>query len=136
MMFRLRSAAPILVGLICLIVLSMRLSGAHAHWDLGAAQETVAHEHSHHVHGHHHDAHDESAHADGQVDIEIDGLNGQADRLGKFSPLSVGLLLAIGLFLIAARRTVPRPPDRPDPRPLARSHWRPQLRGPPALSIA
>lgn len=138
MLARLRSVAPLFVVLLGLIVLSVRLSGAHAHWDLGAGQETVAHEHGHYAHGHHHDAHDESsshAHADGQVDIEIDSLTGKADRLAKFSPLWVGLLFAIGLFLIAVRRTVPRPPDRPDPRPLTRSHWRPQLRGPPALSI-
>lgn len=139
MLVRLRSVAPIFVVLLGLIVLSVRLSGAHAHWDLGAGQEMLTHEHGHHEHGHHHDAHEEAAlhaHAEGQVDIEIDGLTGQSDRLGKFSPLLLGLVLALSLFLIASRRTVPRPPDRSDPCPLHRSHWRPQLRGPPALSIA
>lgn len=139
MLARLRTVAPILVVLLGLIVLSVRLSGAHAHWDLGAGQETVTHEHGHHAHGHHHDAHEQGefhAHAEGQVDIEIDSLTGQADRLGKFSPLLVALLLALSLFLIASRRTVPRPPDRSDPHLIHRSHWRPQLRGPPALSIA
>lgn len=139
MLARMRTVAPILVVLLGLIVLSVRLSGAHAHWDLGAGQETVTHEHGHHAHEHHHDAHGETglhAHAEGQVDIEVDGLTGSADRLGKFSPLVVALLLALSLFLIDSRRTVPRPPDRSDPHLIHRSHWRPQLRGPPAPSIA
>lgn len=140
MLARLRTVAPILVVLLGLIVLSVRLSGAHAHWDLGAGQETVTHEHGHHAHGHHHDAHEQGefhSHAEGQVDIELDSLTGQSDRLAKVSPLLlVGLLFAVGLFVAASRRSVPRPPDRSDPRPLSRSHWRPQLRGPPAFSIA
>lgn len=139
MLVRLRAVAPVLVVLLALIVLTVRLSGVHAHRDLGAAQNPVAHEHAHHQHGHHHDSHVEGglhAHAEGQVDIELDGLNNQADRLGKCSPLLVGLLLAVSLLLVANRRIVPRPPGPPAQGPPTRSHWRPLLRGPPVVSIA
>lgn len=140
MLSRLRTAAPIIAVLLSLALIGVRLSGVHAHRTLDAAQHMQVHEQGHHAHGHHHDAHhvhgSYGGHAEGQVDVEFDTLNGQADRLAKFSPLWVALLFAVGLFLIAGSRSVPRPPDRSDPRPLSHGFWRPPLRGPPVLSIA
>lgn len=139
MLIRLRAAAPILVVLLGLIVLSVRLSGAHAHRDLEPTQSGDGAQMGQHVHGHYHDAHetvDTHAHAEGELDIKLDGPMGQADRLSKVSSLLLCMLFAVGLFVALSHRSVPRPPDRSDLRPLSRSFWRPQLRGPPSPSIA
>jgi hypothetical protein len=57
MLARLRSNAPLLATVLCLVFLAMRLGGVHAHRDADATP--LLHEYAHHLHGDHHGDHDE-----------------------------------------------------------------------------
>lgn len=138
MLQALRSAAPALVAALCLIVLTVRISGVHAHRDLAGAPQSIAHEHGHHSHGHHHGDSDHDVfvdHADGEVDVKVDALTG-LKLPGKTGAVLAAVLFVAALCFVQAPVLIPRPPDRTRLRSLLTFHWRPPLRGPPQISIA
>lgn len=138
MVLPLRSVAQHVVALLVVAMVSVGLTGAHLHWAHGSPESGTDHRHQPHRHTHHHGAQiagGHHVHEEGQVDLKVDTLTGQADRSGKFSPMGVALLLSLALPLVVGRRAVPRLPDRPALMPYARRYWRPQLRGPPVISI-
>ncbi|MGH8516788.1 MAG: hypothetical protein ACREUE_04950 [Panacagrimonas sp.] len=137
MFARLRAAAPTITAVLCFIVLAVRISGVHAHRDLGIGPESAIHERGHHEHAHHHDDHlaVADAHGDGEVDVEVDAATGGTDLLNKLGVALVAVLMILGPSLLLHRGAVPRPRDRGGPTRRSRIHWRPPLRGPPALSI-
>lgn len=150
MLDRLRIRAPYLTLLLCLIVLAVRLSGAHAHRHIPTGGDEFAHHdahagHTHHSghHAEHHDGHEdhhapdhESASASEHVDVTTVSVVNSLGRLIQLDAGAVALLLLVVAFALLARRPqLPTPTHRPPDRPLQRTHLRPLLRGPPRISV-
>lgn len=136
----LRIAAPLIVTIVCLAVLTVRITGMHAHRDAAVPSQEPSHAHTDHHFGHrhyhHHDDGSAHAHDDGQVDVEVDALTGGLKAAGKAS-LWLAALFVLWRFTVSShRRAVPRPPDRAGLAFRAGVRWRPPLRGPPGISIA
>jgi hypothetical protein len=147
---RLRACAPVIAVLLCFVVLTLRISGVHAHRHMDAHAAPALHDH-HHDHDHGVDAHSHhvSAFIDLQhespgepstsvvdhVDVSVDGSLTTLDRLIKLDLPVVALLFAFWLLLLLVPNQVQAPPHRPRASPEPRSHLRPLLRGPPPVSV-
>ncbi len=153
MLNRLRQIAPAAAFLVCLSLLAMWMTGAHAHRHVGGSSHShglplmddapSAHDHSHtasasasHAEAEHLAAHPPSLiHDDGHENVDLQGL------LPPSSPQLSDLLLVLSsvyAFLSLARaqpRLIPRIADPPLIHRM-RWSWRPPLRGPPSFSAA
>lgn len=139
MLQALRSLAPALVAFLCLIVLTVRISGVHAHRDAGPADGALAHEHGNALvlHDHHGESSDDrSGHVHGHVDVASDSLTAPAKSSAKLSGMLVAILFAATCLPSLASQGLPRARERPSHGLSPGFHWRPPLRGPPSLSIA
>lgn len=145
MLDRLRTRAPYLALLLCLIVLAVRLSGAHAHRHVPTGGDEFAHHDAHAGHTHHaehpdgHDDHHasdhESASSSEHVDVTTVSVVNSLGRLIQLDSGAVALLMVVAFALVAQRPQLPTPSYRPPDRPLQRTHLRPLLRGPPRISV-
>lgn len=146
MLDRLRTCVPVFTLLLCLVMLTMRVSGVHAHRHVPAPPDAALHDHDHghgsEAHSHHapaldlhHDDGDEhGASSVAHLDVSVDGASTSLDRLFKLGAAAVALLIAFAFLLQRQRLTVPILFYGPPPKPDWRVHLRPLLRGPPRIS--
>jgi len=145
MLDRLRARAPYLVLLLCLIVLAVRLSGAHAHRHVPNGGDEFAHHDAHAGHTHHaehHDGHEGhhapdhgSASSSEHVDVTTVSAVNSLGRLVQLDGGAAALLMVVAFVLLTRRPQLPAPTYRPPDRPLQRAYLRPLLRGPPPISV-
>lgn len=145
MLNSLRQTAPAVALLICVALLAMWLTGAHAHRPVG----NHGHSHAQGLHAHAHHAHEDAAADDGSTglpnvvlyaastlladafsDIELTSLQPPHGKTLGDLPL-IALLLCAALLLRRPRALIVAPPGNPPP--LKRLEWflSPPLRGPP-----
>lgn len=136
MLERLRTRAPYLTLLLCLTVLAVRLSGAHAHRHLPTAGDEFAHHDAYAGHTHHddHAPDHEFGSSSEHVDVAMVSMVNSLGRQIQIDAGAVALLMVVAFALLARRPQLPAPPHRPADRPLRRTHLRPLLRGPPRIS--
>ena len=129
-MLRLRGQSKVLLSLLCMMVVMMRLSGAHMHFCLDGSEPPASlhldDADLHHLDEHGHVDDTAASHSDVDVSLIVDAVLKKAATSLDLLVLLVSFALVLGL--ISAVRLAPVYSEFLPP---IRAHLRPLLRGPP-----
>ena len=127
------SANRWILAALCLALLVLRVGGVHLHLCFDGSEPPLSYHLAdsgiHHAQQEGHAAGHEEPHTDRDVTAAADLLTKSTVKDGALVLTAFTLLL----FLISRPRASARTAYHSPPKTTARSHWRPPLRGPPAL---